>query len=98
MARTTAVPTATAAATSNDRPGSRSAGRTMRRKKSVSAAISGMDDAPVAHTDHAIHNRGGFHAMRGHEDCGALLIADLAEQLDNGSAGGGIQIAGRLIG
>src|SRR3954471_16261642 len=82
MASTTAVPTATAAATSNDRPGSRSAGRTIRRKNSVSAAISGMHDAPIAHTDHAIHHRRRLHAMRGHQDRGSLLIADLAEQLD----------------
>src|SRR5215469_4657364 len=80
IASTTAAPTATAAITSSDRAGSRRAGRTIRRKKSVMAAISGTRDAPVAHLYHRIDQRGGLGAMCGHQDGRLLFVAYPAKQ------------------
>ena len=97
MASTTATPIATAVITSSDRPGSRTAGRTMSLKKRAMIAISGLHDTAVAHGDDGVGHCGRFTAVRGHQNGGSLLVANVPEKVKNGIAGRAIEISGGLV-
>src|ERR1700722_2807968 len=101
IASTTETPSATASTINKERAGSRSMGRTIRRKNSVNCGMSGgrnVFDVTVSHADNGIHKRRGLSAVRRHDNRHPLVGGDAAKQFEDGIAGGRVEISGWLIG
>src|SRR5579859_5162101 len=95
--RSPRLPTRSRSRRDSREPPAPAAGRAGRGRPLSRAGRCITDDPPVSDLDMPLHGRGHVVVVRDDHDGGAVAV-QLAEQLQDGRAGGGVQVAGRLVG